>query len=81
MRRAPERVTKLALVSTSARADARERLAARKAQLEMVRAGRFTEAMEPFPTIIQSHERPLTPEALEAVREMCREVGPDGFLN
>lgn len=81
MRRAPERITKLALVSTSARADAPERLEARKAQVEMVRAGRFAEAMEPFPTIIQSPERPLTPEALKAVREMCREVGPDGFLN
>ena len=81
MRRASERITRLALVSTSARTDTSERLEGRKVQLEMVRAGRFTEAIGPFPTIIQSGERPLTPEALECVREMCREVGPDGFLN
>lgn len=80
MRRGPERITKLALVSTSARADTSERLEGREAQMEMVRAGRFAEAIEPFPTIIQSRDRPLAPEALETIRDMCREVGPNGFL-
>ncbi len=81
MRRAPERVTRLALVSTSARGDTRERREGRVAQMEMVRSGRFEEAVAPFPSIIQSAERPLAPEALDCVREMYREVGPDGFLN
>ncbi len=81
MRRASERVTRLALVSTSARGDTPERREGRVAQMEMVRSGRFEEAVALFPSIIQSAERPLAPEALDCVRAMCREVGPEGLLN
>jgi pimeloyl-ACP methyl ester carboxylesterase len=81
MRRAPERVTRLALVSTTARLDAPERLEGRKAQMQLVRAGHFAEAIKPYLTIIQSRERPLTSEALETVLQMCAEVGPDGLMN
>jgi hypothetical protein len=49
--------------------------------MQLVRAGCFTQAIEPFPTIIQSRERPLTPEALGTVLQLCAEVGPDGFMN
>ena len=81
MRRAPDRVTRLALVSTSARGDTQDRREGRAAQMEMVRSGRFEEAIAPFPSIIQSAERPLAPEALDRVRAMSREVGPEGLLN
>jgi len=80
MRRAPERVTRLALISTSARPDAPERLARRKAQMQLARAGRFKEAVEPFPTMMQSRDRPLAPDALQTVLRMCAEVGSDGFM-
>ncbi len=81
MRRAPERVTRLALVSTTARADTPERLDGRKAQVEMVRAGRFDEAVAQFLTMIQNPNNPLDPAVLETVRSMCQEVGPDGLVN
>jgi pimeloyl-ACP methyl ester carboxylesterase len=80
MRQAPERVTRLALVSTTARADTPERIVARKAQVEMVRAGRFDEAVAQFLALIQNPDNPLDASLRESVRAMCREVGPDGLL-
>ncbi len=81
MKRAPERVTRLALVSTTARADTQERLDGRKAQVEMVRAGQFDEAVEPYLTMIQNPDNPLDPAVLKNVRAMCQEVGPTSFID
>ncbi len=81
MRRAPERVTRLALVNTAACADTLERLDGRKAQIEMVRAGRFNEAVAPYLAMIQNPDNPFDPAVLETVRSMCQEVGPDGLVN
>lgn len=81
MRAAPERVTRLALVSTTPRGDAPEGLDARRSQIEMVRVGRFDEAVAPFPAMIENPESPLDPAVRETVREMCQEVGPDGLIN
>ena len=81
MKRAPERVTRLALVSTTARADTQERLDGRKAQVEMVRAGQFDEAVGPYLTMIQNPDNPLDPAVLKNVRAMCQEVGPTSFID
>ncbi len=81
MKRAPERVTRLALVSTTARADTQERLDGRKAQVEMVRAGQFDEAVEPFLTMIQNPDNPFDPAVFKNVHAMCQEVGPTSFID
>ncbi len=81
MKRAPERVTRLALVSTTARADTQERLDGRKAQVEMVRAGQFDEAVGPYLTMRQNPDNPLNPAVLKNVRAMCQEVGPTSFID
>ena len=59
MKQAPERVTRLALVSTTARADTQERLDSRKALVELVRAGQFDEAIETFLTMQQNPDNPF----------------------
>ena len=80
LRRAPERVTRLALVSTTARADAPERLAARKTQIEAVEAGRFDEIVEGFLKVLQPPGHPWSNEVLDRVRQMVYEAGTECFL-
>jgi pimeloyl-ACP methyl ester carboxylesterase len=80
LRRAPERIMRLALISTSARADAPERLAARKTQIESVRAGRFEQVVEDFMKVLQPAGQPWSPEVLESVRQMVHEAGQDYFF-
>lgn len=80
IRRAPERVARLALVSTTARGDSAERLAARKPQIEAVRSGHFDEVVEGFMKVLQSPAHPWSPEVLVTVRLMIHEAGPKCFL-
>ncbi len=80
LRHASERVIRLALVSTTARGDAPERLAARKTQIEAVRSGRFDEVVEGFLTVLQSPTHPWSPEVLATVRQMVHEAGPECFF-
>ncbi len=81
MKRAPERVTRLALVSTTARADTQERLDGRKAQVEMVRAGQFDAAVEPYLAMIQNPDNPFDPAVFKNVHAMCQEVGPTSLID
>ena len=58
MRQAPERVLRLALLDTTARADTPEQTARRKTQIEMVRAGRFAEIPGMlFPLLVHADRR------------------------
>ena len=68
MRQAPERVLRLALLDTTARADTPEQTARRKTQIEMVRAGRFVEIPGvPFPLLVHADRRED-----EGLRRACR---------
>ena len=80
LRRAPNRITRLALVSTSARADAPDRLAARKTQIEAVEAGGFSEVVEGFLKVLQPPDHPWSPEVLERVRQMVHDAGEECFF-
>lgn len=80
MRRAPERVTRLALLDTSARADTPEQSARRRGLIELAQKGRF-KGVTPrlLPLLVhpaRRHDRPL----LERIVRMAGEVGRDGFL-
>lgn len=80
MRLAPERVVRLALLDTSARADTPEQTAARQMQIAMTQAGRFAEIPE------MSMPRYFHPSRLNdvsvtaTVRHMAEETGPDAFI-
>ena len=80
MRRAPERVVKLALLDTAARPDAPEQTQARKGQIEMAVGGRFDDiAALLFPRFVATARH--GDRALEAiVRTMANDTGAEAFV-
>lgn len=80
LRQAPERVLRLCLLDTSARADAPETTAIRHEKMDKARAGRFEETLdEAFETAVHAAHR-----GDAALRELCksmsRENGPEVFV-
>jgi pimeloyl-ACP methyl ester carboxylesterase len=80
LRQAPARVTRLALLDTSARSDTPEQSARRGALIEQARAGRFGEVADLlYPALV--HPDRLTDHALRAqVRGMAEETGAEAFI-
>ncbi len=80
LRLAPDRIARLALLDTSARADTPEQTATRKTQIAMVQTGRFGE----IPALVMPrflHRNRQHDEALTAVvRQMAAETGPEAFV-
>jgi pimeloyl-ACP methyl ester carboxylesterase len=80
MRQAPERVAKLALLDTSARADMPEQAARRRGLIELSTKGEFkgvTPRLLPLLVHAARHEdKPLT----EIIMSMAERIGKDGFL-
>lgn len=80
MRRAPQRVTKLALFDTSARSEVEEQTRRRKELIEMSLQGNFKEVTpELLPKLIHP-DRQGDKELTDAIIKMADHVGPDGFL-
>ena len=80
MRRAPERVARLALVDTSARPDAEEQKARRRALIELAQTGRFLGVTDRLLPLFIAAAR-LQDQALVAdVKRMAQDVGRDAFL-
>lgn len=80
MRLAPERVERLCLLATGARADTPERVGARRALMALAQSGRF-KGVTPrlLPQLL--HQDRLGDEALaNEVLAMAERVGPDAFL-
>jgi len=80
MRQAPERVLKLALLDTGARADTPEQTERRQVVIALARSGRYGEIPElAFPIYV--HRRRHDDEALKRlVRTMAEETGVAAFL-
>ena len=80
LRLAPERISKLALLDTSARADLPERLDARRALIAMAEAGRFGEVIDAhFPQFVHRHRR--HDEGLRRIVQlMAEETGPEAYV-
>ena len=80
MRQAPERVAKLALLDTSARADTPERTQMRQPRIERAKTGRFAEDWDTmFPILV--HPSRYKDEALKRLmRAMGEETGAEAFL-
>ena len=80
MRQAPKRVTRLALLDTTPYGDTPERVEGRKAQLAMVRDGRFEEVVAMTVKFKVKPEGPPKVALEETIRTMCMTVGPETFL-
>jgi pimeloyl-ACP methyl ester carboxylesterase len=79
LRRAPERVTRLALLDTTARPDSPDRAAMRAEQVARARAGRFEEVIDEGWTM-SVHPARHEDKALRRVRrEMALATGVEGF--
>lgn len=78
--KAPERVARLALLDTGARADAPERAEGRRALIALAENGRFSEVADRlFPVFV--HRNRHGDEALrQTVRLMAEENGPEAFV-
>jgi pimeloyl-ACP methyl ester carboxylesterase len=80
VRQAPERVARLALLSTSARLDPPEITERRRRQIGLAEEGRFEEVVEmQFPLLV--HRSRLDDEGLQTlVRLMAEETGAEAFV-
>jgi pimeloyl-ACP methyl ester carboxylesterase len=80
LRQAPERVTKLALLDTGARAETPERTAQRKPLIALAQSGRFAEIFaSQYPTLVH-RSRHNDAALMAAVRAMNEETGPEAYL-
>jgi pimeloyl-ACP methyl ester carboxylesterase len=80
MRRAPERVHKLALLNTSARAESPQQTERRQAQIAMARQGRFAEIPEQLLSLF-SRRAHLGDKLIEqTIRDMAHDTGPEAFV-
>lgn len=79
LRRAPERVSRLALLSTSARADPPKRAAVRRASLALAERGRFAGVTRKLlPQLV--HASQVDTAVGEEVMAMAERVGREAFL-
>ena len=80
MRQAPDRVAKLALINTQARADTPEAAERRRAQIAAVEAGGFSNGIEAmYPGFVHPSRR--DDAALrKLVHDIADDVGPDAFV-
>jgi pimeloyl-ACP methyl ester carboxylesterase len=80
LRQAPGRVLKLALLDTTARPDTPEQTERRRAQIETVRAGEFSEIPGLlFPALVHANRR--NDQGLRAaVGEMFFDIGPEAHI-
>lgn len=80
MRRAPERVAKLALLSTLASADGPAQTARRQGYIDLVEAGRFAEVVEERIPILFPEHRRGDARLLGIARQMAADTGAETFL-
>lgn len=80
MRQAQERVTKLALLDTSARADTKEKTEGRKELIQLSKEGEFTEVIRRLLPLLVHPDRMDDYQLTNAISSMSERVGPDGFL-
>jgi len=80
MRRAPERVARLALLSTLASADGPAQTARRQGYIDLVESGRFDQVVEERIPILFPEEKRSDEHLLGIARQMAADTGADTFL-
>ncbi len=80
LRQAPDRVAKLALLSTAARPDLPEQSERRRTLIDLTRKGRFDDVADIlFPILVHPSRRDDKP-LQELVRTMADDTGPEAFV-
>jgi pimeloyl-ACP methyl ester carboxylesterase len=80
MRRAPERVTKLALLDTSARSDTEEQSRRRNRFMQLTREGGFNEVISTLLPLLVHPDRMQDEPLCSNIKEMNRRAGPEVFM-
>ena len=80
MRSSPDRVARLALLNTSARADTSEQSDRRRAQIALARGGRFGEVLDQLFSVWVHPSRRDDEMLRRTVQRMAEETGPDVFV-
>ncbi|MGE4323285.1 MAG: alpha/beta fold hydrolase [Sphingobium sp.] len=80
MRQAPERVTKLALMDTSSRADTPEATAGRAASIALTKEQGFNAYLDQSWTIAVAPDRQSDPQMRALYDQIAWEVGPERFI-
>lgn len=80
MRQAPQRVLKLALVDTSARADTPEQHEKRKGLIALAKTGKFKGVTPKLLPLLVSPEHLKNPVLCDTVLQMAERVGRDAFV-
>ncbi|MGE4527710.1 MAG: alpha/beta fold hydrolase [Rhodospirillaceae bacterium] len=80
MRRAPDRVTRLALLATSARADTPEQTAMRRDYIALAAAGRFTPVTERLLPRLVSAARRTDADLIRTITDMAWSIGKEVFV-
>jgi pimeloyl-ACP methyl ester carboxylesterase len=79
MRQAPERVVRMAILDTSARADVPEIVALRRERIALAQGGRFEVIETTWEPLVHPSLRQGTP--LKSIHvAMCRDVGPEAYV-
>jgi len=79
MRRASNRVTKLALLDTSARPDTGEQSTRRQHFIQLTKEGRFNEVISTLLSLLVHPDRMQDERLCTDIKEMNRRVGPEVF--
>ena len=80
MRRASNRVTKLALLDTSARPDTEEQSRRRQHFIQLTKEGRFNEMIATLLALLVHPDRMQDERLCNDIKEMNRRVGPEVFM-
>ena len=80
MRQEPDRVVRLALLDTAARADTPEQSERRRGLMALARDGRFAEVLEPLFLSWVHRDHRADDGLRRIVRRMAEDTGPDAFI-
>jgi pimeloyl-ACP methyl ester carboxylesterase len=80
LRAAPDRVTRLALLDTSARADLPEQTERRKAQIALARAGKLAEVADALWPLFVHQNRHNDAALKKVIVQMAQDTGADAFI-
>jgi pimeloyl-ACP methyl ester carboxylesterase len=80
MRQAPQRVDRLALLDTSARADTPNQLEKRRGLISLARRGRFIGVTHALLPLYIHPSRVKDEKLVTTVKEMARNIGQDAFI-
>ncbi|MFC7527320.1 alpha/beta fold hydrolase [Actinoplanes sp. GCM10030250] len=79
MRQAPERITHLALMDTSARPDTPEQSQRRRDQIALAKNGQFSDVVDQLSQLWVGETHPNRAPLRQLIAQMASETGPDAF--